>query len=66
MTLFWRENIKSIDSDKRDCLQKDQAALIDAIRPALKSVRVGRETYARPTCEDWSVQLAKRFPGLHK
>ena len=26
MTLFWRGNIKLIDSDKRDYLQKEQAA----------------------------------------
>ena len=26
VTLFWRENIKLIDSDKRDYLQKEQTA----------------------------------------
>ena len=26
VTLFWRENIKLIDSDKRHCLHKEQTA----------------------------------------
>ena len=45
--LFWRENIKLIDSDKIDYLQKEQTAN-ECYKPALKSLRVGRETDARP------------------
>ena len=48
MTLFWRENIKLKDSDKSDYLQKNKL-LINAIKTALKILRVGGETGARPT-----------------
>ena len=64
VTLFWRDNIKLKDSDKKITCRKNKR-LINAIKSALKSLRVGGETGARPTPRTGSSGLAKRFSGLH-
>ena len=48
VTIFWRENIKLIDSDERDYLHIKQTAN-NAIKPILKTLRVEGETEARST-----------------
>ena len=61
VTIFWRENIKLIDSDERDYLHIKQTAN-NAIKPILKTLRVEGETEARPTRRTGLSHWPNAFP----